>query len=199
MKRLFTFFIFLIALSIFTVSISATEVSEDFVAEEAGESVFDVFYSTAREHAMEILCAISVLLTGALTLAYKKGLIPLITGSLSAMVGTVGKMKDATEGEADMLKLESEKISKTLESATDIINGFSERLLKLEEGLQAISKIETNENAIKVIMRHQVDTLADIFMNSALPEYQKCALAERLKGMKEELENVGSESALEQV
>ena len=190
MKRLFTFLIILAALFTFSVSALAADITEDAEVVNEEKSVFDALYSVVCNNASEILCALSVIATGALALAYKRGLLPLISKSLSAIVGTVGKMKDATEGEASMLKGEAERLSRLLDGATEVIGGVSERLSRLEAGLEAIGKLEMDESAIKIILLQQVDTLADIFMNSAMPEYRKSELAEKLKVMKEELENV---------
>ena len=198
MKRLFTFLTILTALLAFSVPVFATDISDDAGVNGEESNVFEAFYDTVCEHTSEILCALSVLATGALAIAYKKGLIPLISKSLSAIVGGVGKMKDATEREADMLKAEAEKLGNMIDGASAALDGVLLRLSNLETALNGISKIEKSEDAIKIILSQQVDTLADIFMNSAMPEYRKSELAERLKVMKEELENVNASHKVEE-
>jgi hypothetical protein len=64
---------------------------------------------------------------------------------------------------------------------------FRETLDTLEEQLQCEAEYVKERKKMNRIMLAQIDMLYDIFMSSALPQYQKDAVGGKIQIMKEEL------------
>ena len=165
------------------------------VAEYDAQTVFDKLYCELGEYAGEILCAMAFAGSVILAFAYKKGLLPIVKGSLVSIGNAVGKMKDSVNQSTEM----GEKLSKSLESgldnATEMLRTLGEKVDSLEhilaEKLTDEDERAKEKEALGIIMNSQIDMLYDIFMCSALPQYQKDAVGEKIAKMKEALAENG--------
>ena len=167
--------------------------SEAVSAEEiaAEENVFTTVFLGVKEYATEIFCALTF--TGSLLLAYayKKGLLPLVESTLVSIGNAVSKIKERTEaGEESSLAIAS-SISNELNKAQDLIKNLTKRVDVMSEAITEVKDGELLKNrenqSLCIIIGAQIDMLYDIFMSSALPQYQKDAVGERVAKMKEAL------------
>ena len=78
-----------------------------------------------------------------------------------------------------------------------LVKKLGERLDEMSTTLNEVKEKEQqkekNSESLAVIVGAQIDMLYDIFMSSALPQYQKDAIGERVAKMKEALRKDGKE------
>ena len=82
-------------------------------------------------------------------------------------------------------------MTERLERSEEIISTLTERIEEMTSTIEEVKdgellKNRENQN-LTVIISAQIDMLYDIFMSSALPQYQKDAVGERVALMKEAL------------
>lgn len=162
----------------------------DTYADTEQYNIFALIFEKITEYSGEIFCAMTLIGTAILSFAYKKGLLPLIKSSLSAIGGAVGALSENAKAEGAALSEQGAKLGEALARAEGVLGAFNEKLSELEEKLSGIEGMKTDQSATKIILRCQIDALSDIFMSSSLPEYKKAALGERLVAMREALKNV---------
>ena len=190
--------IFVLSLSTGLIAEASAEVSE--VSEEAApdeENVFSRLWDTVSSYATEIFCAMTF--TGSLILAYayKKGLLPLVEKTLVSIGGAVSKIKERTESSELAAERIGTEMEKKLAGAESLILTLTERVNEMNDSLLDVKAKEhgweQDAKSLSVIVSAQVDMLYDIFMSSALPQYQKDAVGERVAKMKEALRKDGTE------
>jgi len=166
----------------------STAAADSTVTEEAeSANLFEEAYRTAIRHSDELFSALAFLGTVIIAFCYKKGLIPLLTAALKSLgdnvkslrEGSVESLERAGEGVSDI----SERLAK-LENAIEL---FSADVSALEESLGSEAKLRGDARAQSKILLAQIDMLKDVFISSSLPQYQKDAVNEKVKEMKEEL------------
>lgn len=195
-KRIFLTFIMSLVI-VFTLSaVPAFATSEDIALDTAeGETVYDAsaadifddIYAAVMSNADKILSALAFCGTVIVGFAYKKGLLPLLGKAMTAISRSVEGIKE------DGIK----SAQSTEERLTDIDSSIKEIRESSSRTDTAISEIEAHlaryENAVaqysamKTVMSAQTDMLYSVFMSSALPQYQKEEIGERISEMKKEL------------
>lgn len=150
---------------------------------------FTRVYTELSEYAGEILCALTFIASLLLAVAYKKGLFPLIEKSLSAIGNALGNLKETLSESGEKSTALSASVNERLTAANNAITALGEHVAKLSESLEAslLSEREANEEKrqLKVVVEEQISMLYDVFMCSALPQYQKDAVGERIAKMRE--------------
>lgn len=159
------------------------------VTDAAEDNFFTVAYEEISSYASEILCALTLAASLILAFAYKKGLLPLVQGALVSIGNAVTKIKDSTEVSEQKASRLEENLENGIQGAKDTLDKVIERIASFE---QTISAKLINEEQIKeeyrklgFVVGAQIDMLYDIFMTSALPQYQKDAVGERIAKMRE--------------
>ena len=151
-------------------------------------NIFELAYEAVLAHADRILSALSFIGAMLVGFAYKKGLMPMVNDALTRLSGTVKGIKENADKEsavrADEMKLVKEGIA-VLESS---ISGWTEAMSDIDRRLGSICEGSEQLAGLKSVMRAQVEMLYDIFISSALPEYQKEAVGMRINEMKKLLE-----------
>lgn len=154
-----------------------------------GDNFFSKVYGEISNYLGEILCALTFVGSLTVAVAYKKGLLPLIEKSLTAIGNAITKIKDNAKDNAEQNTIISENIQERLNCASDVISLMSEKVDRLEKALNASIKDENEQRREKrqlhLVMNAQIDMLYDVFMSSALPQYQKDAIGEKIAKMKE--------------
>lgn len=172
-----------------TTSFASEAVSAEEIAAE--ENVFTTVFLGVKEYATEIFCALTF--TGSLLLAYayKKGLLPLVESTLVSIGNAVSKIKERTEASEESSLAIASSISNELNKAQDLIKNLTKRVDVMSEAITEVKDGELLKNrenqSLCIIVGAQIDMLYDIFMSSALPQYQKDAVGERVAKMKEAL------------
>lgn len=159
------------------------------VTDAAEDNFFTVAYEEISSYASEILCALTLAASLILAFAYKKGLLPLVQGALVSIGNAVTKIKDSTEVSEQKASRLEENLENGIQGAKAALDKVIERIASFE---QTISAKLINEEQIKeeykklgFVVGAQIDMLYDIFMTSALPQYQKDAVGERIAKMRE--------------
>lgn len=172
-------------------SVSANAEEPDASVEAAEVTVFDKLYCEVSEYAGEILCAMAFAGSVILAFAYKKGLMPIVKGSLVSIGNAIGKVKESVSRSTEMGEEMSKNIESGLEGAMLVLKSLGEKVDALEHTLaEKLSDTEEREHdarALKTILTSQIEMLYDIFMCSAIPQYQKDAVGEKMAKMKEAL------------
>lgn len=161
-----------------------------------GADALDSFFAFLLQHSQELMCALTVLGTALVALAYKRGLLPMLRSALNSLGSAVKNINESTErdgGNIKDLKDAAEKqlslLSERLEELGAKIDGTAARVSELcrSDGTQA---------RLATALEDEAEMLYDLLMTSALPVYQKDAISERMKKMKERdsLEEPASEN-----
>ena len=166
-----------------TVELEATV--EDY---ESDANFFEKVYEEVMGYTSEILCALTFAGSIGIAFAYKKGLLPLVEGSLVAIGNAVTKIKESTKENTEISSQLGESITGRLTETQELLVRLSERIGTLENTLGGSIKSESDARLemgqLRLVVDAQIDMLYDIFMSSALPQYQKDAVGERIAKMK---------------
>ena len=158
---------------------------------------FEKVYTEVSEYASEILCALTFTGSVLLAFAYKKGLLPLVEKSLITIGNAVTKIKENTKESTEISSQLGVNIDGRLSETQELISKLAERIGSLEEtlgrGLENENEARLEGKQLRLVVDAQIDMLYDIFMSSALPQYQKDAVGERIAKMKGAIrENAGT-------
>ena len=161
------------------------ESNNDEVTDEV--QIFDEIYQEILKNADKIFAALAFVGTMLVSFAYKKGLIPLLKGAISALAGSVEKIK---ENGTELIKHTDNRFSSLCEDMHELVtkNAYLEKSVSnIDNRLDALDAVTEQYSSMKVIITSQIDMLYAIFMASAMPQYQKEEVCEKIKSMKEEL------------
>ena len=198
LKYLVTALIVAVILSASAVCADAEEMTEPSgeeyasVAEGEGggeENFFSKVYEEISAYSTDILSALT--LRGSLTLAvaYKKGLLPLLERSLVTIGNAITKIKDTASESAEQSTALSIGIENKLTRAMTTLEMLSDKVASLntalEDSIRGEKESKREKEELRIIVEAQIDMLYDIFMSSALPQYQKDAVGERIAKMRE--------------
>ena len=169
------------------VSASAEGEVTDATVEPEG-NFFTVAYEELSAYASEILCGLTLAASLILAFAYKKGLLPLVQSALVSIGNAVTKIGDSAKKSEEQTALLEENIGSSIKNAKDMIGSLTEKISSLDnavnERLVMDEKARGEYEKLRFIIEGQIDMLYDIFMSSALPQYQKDAVGERIGKMK---------------
>ena len=163
----------------------STVEEESTVETEASENIFADLFGVLEQFSSEILCALSFTGSLIIALSYKKGLLPTLKGGIGSIGSAIGSIKESSENYAkqhdELMTSFSLLLSMTKDSLVQLENIVKELADKVEDGEHAAADREN----MKALMSSQIDMLYEIFMSSSLPQYQKEAISERVRVMKE--------------
>lgn len=151
----------------------------------SGAEGFEAFYALVMEHLSEILslCAFAASLVCAAV--YKSGLLPLIERSLNAIGSTTQKIRESAELGEDKRRADIEALSEKLSKLEASLGKLTEDLYECTERMEEKSITAARERRMEALITGELEMLYDIFMSSALPEYEKTRVGERVAKMKE--------------
>ena len=148
---------------------------------------FEALFNTVKAYATEIFCAMTFVGSLILAYAYKCGLIPIIKGGIGALSATVSGIRESAErGEKKTDEL-GHAVSERLKNAESTLDGISENLSLMATKLDKLEADGDEKRKLRIVMNAEVDMLYSIFMTSALPQYQKDEIGERIAKMREVL------------
>ena len=188
LKYLITAILVIVFSCSFAMSANAEEIIDTEAVEITEENVFSKAYNELTEYAGEILCAMTFAGSVILAIAYKKRLMPLVKGSLVSIGNAVSKIKESTSEGIEKGSEIGEAIEQTLSGVTDTLDALAKRVDELDtmlkDRLKAEDGLAREREETRLILSSQIDMLYDIFMTSALPQYQKDAVGEKIAKMK---------------
>ncbi len=192
-KFLFISLIILTLVSVFSVCCFAAsdEVAEDVYAGEQAdveeENFFEIIYEEFLKHSDKLLSALAFVASLLVVFAYKKGLIPIIKASLSALGATVSSLKNESEKVSAEAGAAILSATEKLSAAEDVINALGKRLESIEQQLNLANENQLKGESVYTVISAQIDMLYEVFMSSSLPAYQKDSVGERIAEMKKSL------------
>ena len=166
------------------------EVPETGVAPEAGEvpeidNPFEDIFEAASEFSAEIASALAFIGSVLVAFAYKRGLLPSVKSGIVAIGGAVGQLKDSTESTSRHQEQMLEEFTERLSRAEDVLERFGKAIDEIAEKTEDGKSAAADRADMKALMSAQIDMLYDIFMTSSLPQYQKDAVNQRVREMRE--------------
>lgn len=160
---------------------------------DLGENPFAAFFGVVSEYATEILSALTLIGSLILAYAYKKGLIPLISGGIKALGGAVTKIKDSAERAEGAGKELGESLCQRLSAAEACLDKISEALESTAASLDKFKLDEGERLKTTLVLTAQIDMLYELFMSSALPQYKKDEVGERIAEMRRAVAELDTE------
>lgn len=146
---------------------------------------FEEAYASVEGLSSELLCALSFIGSLIIAFAYKKGLLPTVKSGIGAIGSAIGSIKESTENYAkqneELLALMSERLDRTDKT----LEGFEKSVAEIAERCEDREHAARDRAEMKALMSAQIEMLYDIFMTSSLPQYQKDAVSEKVRDMKE--------------
>ena len=159
------------------------------------ENIFTALYVWASDNAGEIFSLLTLVSSALLAFTYKKGLLPKLGGALGKISGAVGNISKSTEAALNSLGESYGSIKDTLSIVSGMCEGLSDEVSELSARLDESGDSKGELEKMKIILSSQVDMLYEIFISSALPQFAKEAVAERVNVMRRML--TGEESTNE--
>ncbi len=182
----------ILVLSLSCLAASAEEVydepyGEDSVTAETDTraNVFEDVFTALEGVSSEILCALSFAGSLIIAFAYRKGLLPAVKSGISAIGSAVGSMKESSESYTKQGEELLSLMSKRLEEVEATLASFEKAVSDIAERSEDGALAARDRAEMKALMSAQIDMLYDIFMTSSLPQYQKDAVSDRVREMKE--------------
>ena len=164
---------------------------EDDKGEEAGnenyENPFESAFEVIMSYSSEIFSALAFVGTLIVAHFYKKGMLPTLRTALGNISKALASVSDKTDGALVPIKEQVSGIEKTLDDTATVVEKVSASLEKVEDELHSVKESESEREIYKTIMLSQIDMLYDIFMSSALPQYKKDEIGEKIGAMRAEL------------
>ena len=215
MKLIKNFFLILITLSLAAtlgVSSLAAEVDTEAEAAEAesgaesnaaqdpentleaeDENPFAAVFSVVCEYSGEIFSALAFLGTLIVAAAYKRGMLPTLKKALTGIKGALTDASDKTEATLTFVERRLGEIDECIDHASRTADGILDTLEGLDGRISLMEGEYDGRAVMKTLMLSQIDMLYDIFMCSALPQYKKDEIGERVAAMKSELNGARNE------
>lgn len=184
-----------LAFTLFSVTAFANEaapiiedaIENETVYEARDASIFDDIYGAVMENADKILSALAFCGTVIVGFAYKKGLLPLLGKAMTAISRSVEGIKEDGIKSAESAEKRLTDIDTSIKEIRESASATKTAISEIEDHLARYENAMTQYSSMKTVMAAQTDMLYSVFMSSALPQYQKEEIGERISEMKKEL------------
>ncbi len=162
------------------------ENAEDTDIEDRKNS-FEKIYDAAMAHVSEILSLAAFIGSLICAVIYKSGLMPLIEKGLGGIKNAAQKIKEATDRAECDNKASLGYINDKMCELEMAISEMQETVKSATKAMESSVEARAHQARIDGLLSGELDMLYDIFMSSALPEYEKARVGERVAKLKEEL------------
>ncbi len=149
------------------------------------QNLFEEIYEVIELNADKIFSVLAFVGTLIVGLGYKSGLLPLLRDALSKLKGAI----DGVKADSETAKAET---GERLREISCAVESIEEQLSAMKWQYESYEDICRDRESLRLILQGQIDMLYSIFMTSALPQYQKDEVGERISEMREELKNYES-------
>ena len=160
--------------------------AEDADIEDRKNS-FEKIYDAAMAHVSEILSLAAFIGSLICAVIYKSGLMPLIEKGLGGIKNAAQKIKEATDRAECDNKASLGYINDKMCELEMAISEMQETVKSATKAMESSVEARAHQARIDGLLSGELDMLYDIFMSSALPEYEKARVGERVAKLKEEL------------
>lgn len=162
--------------------------AEDANAENTdGGNFFSEVYTEIREHAAEILSAMTFIGSVVLSVSYRNGLIPTMKKGVGGLGSIASEIKEDSKEYARIAKENQAVLKERLERLEDTLGIIEEALEATGERLSELCRDKEERGRVEAVINEQVSLLYDVFMYSSMPEYQKDAVGRRVESMRRTL------------
>ncbi len=157
---------------------------EAYTAEESEEeNIFKSIFNAFEENSDKLFSSLSFICSIIIIFAYKKGFLPLFKKGLSAIGSTVKAVEAESQKQTTSAEALSEFLSSKMAECENILEKITETIGTLEVRLLKAETESQDRNAIFNAITKEEELLYEIFMSSALPEYEKERVAKKLSDM----------------
>ena len=154
---------------------------------EDRKNSFEKIYNAAMAHVSEILSLAAFIGSLICAVIYKSGLMPLIEKGLGGIKNAAQKIKEATDRAECDNKASLGYINDKMCELEMAISEMQETIKSATKAMESSVEARAHQARIDGLLSGELDMLYDIFMSSALPEYEKARVGERVAKLKEEL------------
>jgi hypothetical protein len=154
---------------------------------EDTKNSFEKIYDAAMAHVSEILSLAAFIGSLICAVIYKSGLMPLIEKGLGGIKNAAQKIKEATDRAECDNKASLGYINDKMCELEMAISEMQETVRSATKAMESSVEARAHQARIDGLLSGELDMLYDIFMSSALPEYEKARVGERVAKLKEEL------------
>lgn len=151
------------------------------------ENFFAVAFEVIKSHSVEIFSAMAFLGALLTAICYKRGLIPLLSKKLALLAEALKKISTENSASLERADAQSSETKEKIAALENSIELFADEISALAESLGSACELRREGEVQKKLLLAEIEMLKDIFTASALPEYQKEAICEKVKKIKEEI------------
>lgn len=141
------------------------------------EPVSRSFRNALSEHLGEIIGSVTLIMTAVVAILYKRGLVPSVSGAISALNASTGNVMNKMYAYAQSTDEAMEKLAEDISPVSDAVLDFSEKYISLISDVSAVTEkmkiILSSEENLKKLIHMQCEILYSVFMSSNIPQYQK--------------------------
>lgn len=152
--------------------------------EQKDTNIFSSIFDGIELYLDEILSVLTLISSVLLMIIYKTGLLPVVKEGVSALSSKVKAISERTETltkENDSFKLDA---SAGLKSCRDALDAMASSICEIEKKLDEGNVIKNEAKNGSEVLKLEVEMLYELFMASALPQYVKDRVGERIGEMR---------------
>ena len=150
-------------------------------------NIFDELYSKLEDNSDKIFSILAFIGTLVVGIGYKSGLLPLLRDALSRLKASIDLVKEDGDKNNLITKEKFSDINRSIDIINESIEKNTDELTRIKWQFEGYEELCAERESMRLILLNQVDMLYAIFMSSALPQYQKDEIGEKIKSMREEL------------
>ena len=148
----------------------------------------DELYTLISQHIGEIFAVLACAFSGLLMVCYKKGILPLINGGITALSGGVSELSREAQKQSESSQGISAMLSEKLKCADELLTKMGSSLAAMEKKLNEAQATKEESEITRLVLLEEVNMLYEVFMAATLPEYQKERISKQVSAMREKLE-----------
>ena len=167
-----------------------TEDEEGDIPSSESTDIVKGLFDDLKNNLPEILSALSLICTVILMIVYKSGFIPMVREGVCALSAKVKSIGEQTDKMSLCAKSSDENIRAALEYAEKRLSTIEDSLSLLSEQLRGVDAIGAKSDAVSRALSIEAQMLYELFMSSALPQYEKDRVGEMIAEMKRISEGV---------
>ncbi len=168
-------------------STTGTENDANSGTTEGAKNSLTEVYEILLGHLTEILSLAAFVGSMICAVIYKSGLLPMVENRLRSIKNATQKIKETTD-KAELDNRESfGNITGRITELEATIKSLTDSFATLTERLNTAEAEKTHREKTDALLLGELDMLYDIFMSSALPEYEKQRVGERVARLKGDL------------
>ena len=164
---------------------SSEKIEEYNTETDEYENVFEALFDKAFDNLPEVLSFVTLCASLILAFTYKRGLLPLVRGSLRAIGDSVARMEAEKDEDGESLRSIEKMLSDGLNAANEKVGELVVQITEMKNSLENAERRAGDRGKLVKLINGQIDMLYDVFMSSSLPHFQKEAVGERIAEMRE--------------